>query len=208
MFLGINMFWSLLKAHLNPCLVAKMNLNWVQNIFMKVNIISSVLQAFCCPHPLSSTDCKFHWLSRLWMWFYLHCRSWLGLSGLKGRLQKVEAITGPQFPYLLIRFWTATPFYNPDMVLVVEGTIGWINRIQEISGFNNSWLLVSDLWSGLYYLHSPDCSRCLGLSCLKGGFHYPLDNIQLSHEEEVNSGGYIPRCEASRYISTALPLPW
>ena len=34
-----------------------------------------------------------------------------------------------------------------------------------------------------------------------------LDSIQLSPEGEVNSGGYIPRCEASRYISTALHRP-
>ena len=33
------------------------------------------------------------------------------------------------------------------------------------------------------------------------------DNIQLSPEGEVNSGGYIPRREASRYISTALHRP-
>lgn len=39
------MLWSLLKAHFkNPCLVAKMNLNWAQNIFMNVNINSSFLQ--------------------------------------------------------------------------------------------------------------------------------------------------------------------
>jgi len=34
-----------------------------------------------------------------------------------------------------------------------------------------------------------------------------LINIQLSPEEEVNSGGYIPRRETSRYISTALQRP-
>ena len=34
------------------------------------------------------------------------------------------------------------------------------------------------------------------------------DNIQLSPEGEVNSGGYIPRRKASRYISTALHRPW
>ena len=34
------------------------------------------------------------------------------------------------------------------------------------------------------------------------------NNIQLSAEGEVNSGGYIPRHEASRYISTALQRPW
>ena len=33
------------------------------------------------------------------------------------------------------------------------------------------------------------------------------NNIQLSHEGEVNSGGCIPRREASRYISTALHRP-
>lgn len=38
----------------------------------------------------------------------------------------------------ILNSYVRTPFYNPDMVLVVEGTIGWINRIQEISGFNNS----------------------------------------------------------------------
>ena len=32
-------------------------------------------------------------------------------------------------------------------------------------------------------------------------------NKQLSPEGEVNSGGYIPRREASRYISTALHRP-
>ena len=33
------------------------------------------------------------------------------------------------------------------------------------------------------------------------------NNIQLSPEGEVNSGGYIPRREASRYIATALQRP-
>ena len=33
------------------------------------------------------------------------------------------------------------------------------------------------------------------------------NNIQLFPEGEVNSGGYIPRREASRYISTALHQP-
>ena len=35
-----------------------------------------------------------------------------------------------------------------------------------------------------------------------------MNSIQLSPEGEVNSGGYIPRREASRYISTALHRPW
>ena len=34
------------------------------------------------------------------------------------------------------------------------------------------------------------------------------NSIQLSPEGEVNSGGYIPRREALRYISTALHQPW
>ena len=34
------------------------------------------------------------------------------------------------------------------------------------------------------------------------------NNIQLSPEGEVNSGGYIPRREASRCIATALQRPW
>ena len=33
------------------------------------------------------------------------------------------------------------------------------------------------------------------------------NNIQLSPEGEVNSGGYILRSKASRYISTALHRP-
>ena len=38
--------------------------------------------------------------------------------------------------------------------------------------------------------------------------HFDQSNIiQLSPEGEVNSGGYIPRREASRYISTALHRP-
>ena len=37
--------------------------------------------------------------------------------------------------------------------------------------------------------------------------HNGSNNIQLFPEGEVNSGGYIPRREASRYISTALHRP-
>ena len=37
--------------------------------------------------------------------------------------------------------------------------------------------------------------------------HTQKNIIQLSPEGEVNSGGYIPRREASRYISTALHRP-
>ena len=45
MFLGINMFWALLRAHFNPRLTAraKMSLSRAQNIFMPANINSVVL---------------------------------------------------------------------------------------------------------------------------------------------------------------------
>ena len=44
MFLGINIFWGLLRAHFNLHLTAraKMNLSRAQNIFMPANINSSV----------------------------------------------------------------------------------------------------------------------------------------------------------------------
>ena len=44
-FLGINIFWALLGAHLNSRLTAraKMSLSQAQNIFMPVNINSVVL---------------------------------------------------------------------------------------------------------------------------------------------------------------------
>ena len=45
MFLGINIFWALLRAHFNPRLTAraKMSLSRAQNIFMPKNINSIVL---------------------------------------------------------------------------------------------------------------------------------------------------------------------
>ena len=45
MFLGINIFWALLRAHFNPRLKAeaKMSLSRAQSIFMPVNINSIVL---------------------------------------------------------------------------------------------------------------------------------------------------------------------
>ena len=45
MFLGINMFWALLRAHFNPRLEAraKMTLSRAQNTFMPANINSIVL---------------------------------------------------------------------------------------------------------------------------------------------------------------------
>ena len=45
MFLGINIFWALLRAHFNPRLTAraKTSLSRAQNIFMPANINSIVL---------------------------------------------------------------------------------------------------------------------------------------------------------------------
>ena len=45
MFLGINIFCTLPRAHFNPCLKAqaKMSLSGAQNIFMPANINSVVL---------------------------------------------------------------------------------------------------------------------------------------------------------------------
>ena len=45
MFLGINIFWVLLRAHFNPRLTAraKMSLSRAQNIFMPATINSTVL---------------------------------------------------------------------------------------------------------------------------------------------------------------------
>ena len=45
MFLGINIFWALLRAHFNPRVTgrAKMSLSRAQNIFMPANINSIVL---------------------------------------------------------------------------------------------------------------------------------------------------------------------
>ena len=50
---------------------------------------------------------------------------------------------------------------------------------------------------------------CLGLiwNAVSNSYQGHTNNIQLSPEGEVNSGGYIPRCKASRYISTALHRP-
>ena len=49
MFLGINMFWALLRAHFNPRLTAraKMSLSRAQNIFMPANMNSIVLSSLC-----------------------------------------------------------------------------------------------------------------------------------------------------------------
>ena len=45
MFLGINIFWALLRAHFNPPLTARaqMTLSRAQNIFMPANINSAGL---------------------------------------------------------------------------------------------------------------------------------------------------------------------
>ena len=45
MFLGINIFWALLRAHFNPRLMAqaRVSLSLAQNTFMNMNINSIVL---------------------------------------------------------------------------------------------------------------------------------------------------------------------
>ena len=45
MFLGINIFWALLRAHFNPLLMAqaRVSLSWGQNTFMPGNKNSIVL---------------------------------------------------------------------------------------------------------------------------------------------------------------------
>ena len=50
MFLGINIFWALLRAHFNPRLKArdKMSLRRAQNIFMPSNINFIVLLLSLC----------------------------------------------------------------------------------------------------------------------------------------------------------------
>ena len=47
-FLGINIFWALLRAHFNPRLTAraKMSLSWAQNIFMPGNVNPTVSLKF------------------------------------------------------------------------------------------------------------------------------------------------------------------
>ena len=48
MFLGINIFWALLRAHFNPRLTAraKMSQSRAQNLFMPANINSIVLSVY------------------------------------------------------------------------------------------------------------------------------------------------------------------
>ena len=50
MFLDINVFWALLRAHFNPRLTAraKMSLSRAENIFMPANINSIVLLLSPC----------------------------------------------------------------------------------------------------------------------------------------------------------------
>ena len=68
-----------------------------------------------------------------------------------------------------------------------------ILRVSEVFGFGRIFLAVWMIFSSvLRFLIYPNV---------------PLVIIQLSPEGEVNSGGYIPRGEASRYISTVLHRP-
>ena len=60
MFLGINIFWALLRAHFNPRLTAraKMSLSRAQNIFMPANINHIVLLS-------ASSSGQYHWHTSL-----------------------------------------------------------------------------------------------------------------------------------------------
>ena len=63
MFLGINIFWALLRANFNPRLTAwaKMSLSRAQNIFMPANINSIVLLLHDTRHFVQSSlalDCS------------------------------------------------------------------------------------------------------------------------------------------------------
>ena len=59
----------------------------------------------------------------------------------------------------------------------------------------------------LIYMKNNYFTTSEGNPAISSGTRKFTDIIQLSPEGEVNSGGYIPRREASRYISTALHRP-
>ena len=42
-FLGINIFWALLRAHFNPCLTAGAKMSGAQTMFMPANMNSIVI---------------------------------------------------------------------------------------------------------------------------------------------------------------------
>ena len=73
MFLGINIFWALLRAHFNPCLMAraKRSLSWPQNIFMPANMNSIVL-LFCLLNKHLTTNSCFKKRT--------HCCSFMSLN--------------------------------------------------------------------------------------------------------------------------------
>ena len=62
MFLGINIFWALLRAHFNPRLTAraKMSVSRAQNIFMPKNINSVVLLSSQLRWPFAQNSVHFY----------------------------------------------------------------------------------------------------------------------------------------------------
>ena len=73
----------------------------------------------------------------------------------------------------------------------------------EIMGCCYNWY-----WPRTYHWWGGILTEDKWLFFFSSNVFYTLNNIQLSPEGEVNSGGCIPRREASRYISTALHRPW
>ena len=96
-------------------------------------------------------------------------------------------------------------------------THSFVTLTRSFLKFCDSWIKTRTahfLWSNLFIYHmfretkiykSSKVTNTLDHSYLLWGV--PWNNIQLFSEGEVNSGGYIPRREASRYISTALHRP-
>ena len=66
MFLGINIFWALLRAHFKPCLTAyaKMNLRQAQNKFLPMNMNSIVLLARALQATVQMVDSTLHWITQ------------------------------------------------------------------------------------------------------------------------------------------------
>ena len=64
MFLGINIFWALLRAHFNPRLTAraKMTLSRAQNMFMPANINSIVLSTLKFRAKIKELKTEFRFL--------------------------------------------------------------------------------------------------------------------------------------------------
>ena len=84
----------------------------------------------------------------------------------------------------------------------------WLPQTREENYCNFS--CVAMWFSSLVEVPLKHSSLCNEVVYPLYGTMQPLNNwdqYTTIPEGEVNSGGYVPRCEASRYISTALHLP-